>query len=371
MTIINWIMKLYPQAWRDRYEIEMRAVLEDHKITFFTLFDLLFGALDARMDSYYNSETAFFALRRLRINNIVFIYALATAFCCVSLWSTFVVVSVIPPFFQSPGLHHLPPPPASLVIAEICSQFLFLLLVLSNLFILISYVRQSMEARRRGRLLLAAVCFVLPIVIIEMIPAFAFDIHYGFWSLWDTLSQVVAAELLLGNFVLTIAKLKDAISTRRFRLSFFILLTNVLFFVVPALFSLHYFYIYTFPPNQAPPFGLSTLADFGTTLWWGQAPFAALATLVLFVTCTQLTRRAARAGFVFAGLTTLTMILHTIASLTWDANQLVQGQIQDRWIVSLVTTAIVSLAAIGIVLVALRKSFIALTHAYVSPTENV
>ncbi len=54
MTIINWIMKLYPQAWRDRYEIEMRAVLEDHKITFFTLFDLLFGALDARMDSYYN-----------------------------------------------------------------------------------------------------------------------------------------------------------------------------------------------------------------------------------------------------------------------------------------------------------------------------
>ena len=371
MNIINWIMKLYPAAWRERYEAEMRAVLDDHKITFFTIFDLLFGALDARMDPYYNSETAFFALKRLRVNNVVFIYALAIAFCCISLWSTFVVVGVVPPFFQSPGLHHLPPPPASLVIAENSAQFLFLLLVLSNLFILISYVRQAIVARQRGRLLLAAICFVLPIIIIEMIPAFAFDIRYGFWSLYYTVVQIIGAELLLGNVVLLVSKLRASITTGRFRLAFFIILTELLFFVVPALLHLSYFNVYTYPPNQAPPFGLSTVATFGAILWEGQAPFAALATLVLFITCTQLTKRAARAVFVFAGLVMLTMVLHIIASLIWYVNQLVQGQIRDSWIVSLVTTAIVSLVAIGIALVALRKGFVALTHAYVSPTENM
>lgn len=53
MIIITWILHLYPRAWRERYEPEMLALLEEHSITFFTGLDLLIGALDARIDPYY------------------------------------------------------------------------------------------------------------------------------------------------------------------------------------------------------------------------------------------------------------------------------------------------------------------------------
>jgi hypothetical protein len=41
------LLRLYPRAWRRRYEAEMRAVLEQHDVTLSTRLDLLRGALDA------------------------------------------------------------------------------------------------------------------------------------------------------------------------------------------------------------------------------------------------------------------------------------------------------------------------------------
>jgi len=53
MKVIIWILHLYPPAWRERYEDEMRMLLEEHEITLFTWLDLLLGALDARIDPHY------------------------------------------------------------------------------------------------------------------------------------------------------------------------------------------------------------------------------------------------------------------------------------------------------------------------------
>ena len=53
MQLVTWIVRLYPPAWRERYEEEMRALLELHTITLFTVIDLLFGALHARLDPHY------------------------------------------------------------------------------------------------------------------------------------------------------------------------------------------------------------------------------------------------------------------------------------------------------------------------------
>ncbi|HEY6407666.1 MAG TPA: hypothetical protein VIY29_09390, partial [Ktedonobacteraceae bacterium] len=46
-------LRLYPPAWRKRYEAEMVALLEQHHITFWTGLDLLVGALNAHLDPYY------------------------------------------------------------------------------------------------------------------------------------------------------------------------------------------------------------------------------------------------------------------------------------------------------------------------------
>ncbi|MBB6729956.1 hypothetical protein [Cohnella zeiphila] len=47
---MHWLLRLYPRIWRERYEEEMLAMLEDHKITPATVFDLLIGAVDAHLN---------------------------------------------------------------------------------------------------------------------------------------------------------------------------------------------------------------------------------------------------------------------------------------------------------------------------------
>ncbi|HEY0754480.1 MAG TPA: helix-turn-helix transcriptional regulator [Ktedonobacteraceae bacterium] len=56
MQLVTWMLQLYPRAWRERYATEMTALLEQHSITLWTILDLLFGALDARLDPYYHRE---------------------------------------------------------------------------------------------------------------------------------------------------------------------------------------------------------------------------------------------------------------------------------------------------------------------------
>jgi hypothetical protein len=43
------LLRLYPKAWRRRYEAEMRALLDQHEITMVTRLDVLRGALDASL----------------------------------------------------------------------------------------------------------------------------------------------------------------------------------------------------------------------------------------------------------------------------------------------------------------------------------
>ena len=47
---LRWMLQLYPRAWRDRYEDEVRALLEQRGASLATPFDLSFGALDAHLD---------------------------------------------------------------------------------------------------------------------------------------------------------------------------------------------------------------------------------------------------------------------------------------------------------------------------------
>ena len=44
---MRWLLKLYPPAWRRRYEDEMAALLEDQRAGRRTVIDLIRGAADA------------------------------------------------------------------------------------------------------------------------------------------------------------------------------------------------------------------------------------------------------------------------------------------------------------------------------------
>jgi hypothetical protein len=47
--LINWLLRLYPRAWRERYAEEMCALLTQHSISRATWLDLAWGALDAHL----------------------------------------------------------------------------------------------------------------------------------------------------------------------------------------------------------------------------------------------------------------------------------------------------------------------------------
>lgn len=51
---IKWLLLLYPQVWREQYEVEMVALLQQHNVTFLTIFDLVRGALEAHSDPVYS-----------------------------------------------------------------------------------------------------------------------------------------------------------------------------------------------------------------------------------------------------------------------------------------------------------------------------
>lgn len=45
----KWLLRLYPQAWRNRYEDEFLALLEQRGIRFFDIIDIVRGAIDAHL----------------------------------------------------------------------------------------------------------------------------------------------------------------------------------------------------------------------------------------------------------------------------------------------------------------------------------
>ncbi len=71
LSVALRLLRLYPLAWRARYGDELTAVLEQHTITLATIVDLLWGALDARLDPSFTSERVLRPMSRLRASAVV------------------------------------------------------------------------------------------------------------------------------------------------------------------------------------------------------------------------------------------------------------------------------------------------------------
>lgn len=72
----TWLLRLYPRAWRDRYEDEMLLVLQRHQVTLWTLLDLLVGAIDAQMNLDLLPGRLMSMQHRLRTSEIAIFSAL-------------------------------------------------------------------------------------------------------------------------------------------------------------------------------------------------------------------------------------------------------------------------------------------------------
>lgn len=57
------LLRLYPRAWRERYEAEMLALLEDHDVTLATRLDLLRGAFEAWQSQWQDHRRSVMAPR--------------------------------------------------------------------------------------------------------------------------------------------------------------------------------------------------------------------------------------------------------------------------------------------------------------------
>lgn len=53
---MRWLVRLYPRGWRERYEEEFLAVLEERDVSFSDILDVALGALDARLRPRVVSE---------------------------------------------------------------------------------------------------------------------------------------------------------------------------------------------------------------------------------------------------------------------------------------------------------------------------
>ncbi len=71
------LLRLYPPAWRERYQDEVEALLDQHAVTLATFLDLLWGALDARLDPAFAAERMLRPMSRLRTSMIVVFCAYA------------------------------------------------------------------------------------------------------------------------------------------------------------------------------------------------------------------------------------------------------------------------------------------------------
>jgi hypothetical protein len=90
MKLIQFLVRLYPQQWRSRYEEELLAMLEQHPISLLDGIDLLLGMLDAHLHPHLGT-TAIACSERIRQMLSTLRSSLLTIFCA---YSGFVVAGI-------------------------------------------------------------------------------------------------------------------------------------------------------------------------------------------------------------------------------------------------------------------------------------
>jgi hypothetical protein len=146
----------------------MVALLEQHNVTLATLFDLLLGALDARLNSRYKTEGSLFLFKDERMIATTFLCAYAIFLFSMYNWHHYLPLSLsLTPYYLNMGIlsTQVSPPGLSgvsrdslLAMSDLVMQ---VTLLASNLFFIALLVKQAKGARRKTFILPAVLCLVL------------------------------------------------------------------------------------------------------------------------------------------------------------------------------------------------------------------
>jgi hypothetical protein len=233
MHLAIWLVRLYPRAWRRRYEAEMLALLEQHHVAVLTILDLLFGMVAARLDPQYRSEARLMLLTSPRNAPWTF---LATAGSFVLLTQTvqgtvdqgmwIVLFGKIPlPMPCAPN----PPDVSSyswvngLGTETIwCNRppLLPLLFLLVSVLVVGGSLYWAVTRHQWGFLALAVVCFAVPVAVDAWLvhqPVVQQDVSAVTTPL-GFLSLLGEFEALVGVVFLSLVKGTQALAARRYRL---------------------------------------------------------------------------------------------------------------------------------------------------------
>lgn len=150
---VQWLLRLYPHAWRDRYGDEVAAVLAAHRVTYWTLLDIVLGAVDAHLHRDLLPERLISMAYRLRSSEITTFFAFVLFGVA---WLPLSLVRDPLPVWQAAAAAH-PGLFVALSILGLAGLVATLAILVGGVPLLVSALAQAIVARRWGLLALCAV----------------------------------------------------------------------------------------------------------------------------------------------------------------------------------------------------------------------
>ena len=154
--LVMWarrLLQLYPRAWRDRYGDEVAAVLAEHHVTSWTVFDLLLGALDAHLHRDLLPGRLLSMAHRLRSSEIA-IFCAFVLFCVA--WLPLRLVRDPLPIWRAATAAH-PELLAALTLLDLGGSVATLAVLVGGVPLLFTALTQAAKARQWRLLCLFAV----------------------------------------------------------------------------------------------------------------------------------------------------------------------------------------------------------------------
>jgi len=350
MKIVTWILSFYPPRWRERYQEEMLAVLEQHTISLLTLLDLLLGALDARLDPAYRTQEGwmFHRLRDTRTLSLIYMCALAMFLYSASLW----VVLIDSLGFQGKLLEGV----MAFIVVITTTVLIPALSLIALLVVTLATLKHALTQRQGGTLLFAIICLGLGIVGgFGDRPFFGLDFHFPLWLLilgWLPVG-VIALGVGVSLFVTGVKGLQ-AIRNRQWVWGMENLSTG-----------------------QKPPGGFLignayfiSLANFISSLLLDMYPYLLLGTLLLTLAGNESSTRSWRVTRSFGAVLTVVLVVNLAAVAIWDVNCWLGGfwifdpthgvrpLFGGQWIGPSMTNALILTVALSLALFALIRGFL-------------